>query len=187
MKEMLKLQDELDARVEDAKAKLETLSVERNTVELTRDAANLKAHSDEEKKADKADEIVAKKKEELELEARLAEVKASGNTEEEKKLKWLQDYKAVLASTKDEALARRVANARSVEDQKTPEWKTPQVNMSNMAKMGMAAGETSMAATIGAMLSQQLAEQRKVNEATVKSEGHLKVIKDKVGGKSKYG
>ncbi len=186
-KALLELQDELDARVEDAKAKLETLSVERTNVELTRDAANLKAHSDEEKKADKADENVAKKKEELELEARLSEVKASGNTEEEKKLKWLQDYKAALASTKDEALARRVANARSVDDQKTPEWKTPQVNMSNMAKMGMAAGETSMAATIGAMLSQQLAEQRKVNEATVKSEGHLKIIKDKVGGKSKYG
>lgn len=135
----------------------------------------------------------AERRSSLDLQLQLSEAQATGNKAGEKNLKWMIDYNRMLKEAKDAGMgdgaysyAIRGANAGAREKSNVPDWKTPMANFSSMSRLGMAVGETSGAATIGAMLAQQLAEQRKVNDATVKSERHLSVIKEKVG-KAKYG
>lgn len=135
----------------------------------------------------------AERRSSLDLQLQLSEAQATGNKAAEKNLKWMIDYNRLLKEAKDAGMgdgaysyATRGANAGAGEKSNVPDWKTPMASFSSMSRLGMAVGETSGAATIGAMLAQQLAEQRKVNDATVKSERHLSVIKEKVG-KAKYG
>ena len=135
----------------------------------------------------------AERRSSLDLQLQLSEAQATGNKAAEKNLKWMIDYNRLLKEANDAGMgdgaysyAIRGANAGAGEKSSVPDWKTPMANFSSMSRLGMAVGETSGAATIGAMLAQQLAEQRKVNDATLKSERHLNVIKDRVG-KAKYG
>lgn len=159
--EASKIQAELDARVADAQSKLDALRVDRGTIENTRDAANLKAHSAEEKKNTKSDLKLDDKRGDLKLEAALAEAKATGAKSDERKLSWMKDYQSVIDATKgtdtpdgDKDLARRVANARRLSDKDQNA-----VQVSNLAARGGAMGESLAAArgnTQESILKQQL-------------------------------
>lgn len=175
--EAAKIQAELDARVADAQSKLEGLQVDRGTIENARDAANLKAHSTEDKKDAKTDQKLGDKREELKLEAALAEAKARGATAEERRLNWYKDYQAVIESTKtaedptgDEALAQRIANARN-----PVAPAAAKIQVSNLAARGGAMGE-SIAAARGNTQESLLKQQVKNTEDATKLLSQMKTL-----------
>lgn len=116
-----------------------------------------------------ADKVAAEankeRREALDLEVRIAEAKAAGNIEEEKRLKWMKDYKAALeqaqaAGMGDKAFgfATRMANAQM----DTDKARTPTVGVSDAARLGMAVGESQGA---GAVIN-KMAEMVRKQEAT---------------------
>ena len=98
---------------------------------LSRRAANASVASQQQASAKKK-EAEAAKREELALELQLAEARATGNTEEEKRLKWMREYNRLLeegraAGMGDDAynLAIRGANAKAAAektDKTDPRW-----------------------------------------------------------------